>query len=224
MQSKLRNRAPSSFSHHPDPDLSHAPLSLPRAQYSRPNFSERRSAPGFTYSWLSRDSAGRLAVASTRSHGWHCRGLGPNRNHGSVLCGGPQAFFGPRPPTAGSRRVRVGSEPSAISLAPGATPATRPGRFCQTPGSGWHVLVPIGHGLIGPRRDAARSLGCLSRWWGEPGGHSQVRQPAEVNTLVKQGSALLPLTPAPPPAPEHQGDGWICKSPAQQGYGGRDRV
>src|SRR4029453_3196624 len=26
---------------------------------------------------------------------------------------------------------------------------------------------------------------------GEPMGHSQVRQPAEVNTLVKQGSALL---------------------------------
>jgi hypothetical protein len=34
---------------------------------------------------------------------------------------------------------------------------------------------------------------------GEPMGHSQVRQPADVNTLVKQGSALLPLTPAPPP-------------------------
>jgi hypothetical protein len=54
--------------------------------------------------------------------------------------------------------------------------------------------------------------------------HSQVRQPAEVNTLVKQGSALLPLTPVPPPGPGHQGDGWICKSPAQQRCGGRDRV
>jgi hypothetical protein len=70
--------------------------------------------------------------------------------------------------------------------------------------------------------------GAASGWMSKPAvghwSHSQVRQPADVNTLVKQGSALLPLVPAQHRSPGHRQDGWVYKSPAQQGYGGRDRV
>jgi hypothetical protein len=47
---------------------------------------------------------------------------------------------------------------------------------------------------------------------------------AEVNTLVKQGSALRPLDQASPQDPVHQMEALVCKSPGQARYGGRDRV
>jgi hypothetical protein len=47
---------------------------------------------------------------------------------------------------------------------------------------------------------------------------------AEVNTLVKQGSALLPIDQASSQDPVHQSEVLVCESPGQGGYGGRDRV
>ena len=95
----------------------------------------------------------------------HCRSLALKRNDGSVRCGGPQAFSD-RGPHRWEQTRWWGSEPSAVSVASGAAPATRPGRFWQMSGSGWQVLVPIGLGLNDPDEVAARFLGgWLSRWW-----------------------------------------------------------
>ncbi len=88
-----------------------------------------------------------------------------NRNDGSVRCGGPRAFSG-RGPHRWSRRVGGG-----VSLQPSRLLLEQLRRLDQVGavkclGPGWHVPVPIGLGLIGPDEMAARSLGCMSRWWG----------------------------------------------------------
>jgi hypothetical protein len=60
---------------------------------------QESSAPGCTYSWLSRDSADRLGgCRQPEVLGEHCRGLVLNRNDGSVRCGGLQAFSDRGPP------------------------------------------------------------------------------------------------------------------------------
>src|SRR4029453_5194599 len=53
----------------------------------------------------------------------------------------------------------VGSEPLAISRAPGSTPATRPGEFCNTWIRLGEGLYRITLGLVGLDELAARSLG-----------------------------------------------------------------
>jgi hypothetical protein len=143
---------------------------------------------------------------------------------GSVRCGGLLPFSDRGSPTIGSRRVGGGVEPLAISRAPGATPATRPGQFCKRLDPAGRVLVPHHSRPSRSRRAGGAVSGwSLSRWWGA-GGPLTGSAARRREHLVKQGSALLPMAPAPPPAPGHRLYGWICKSPAQQGYGGRDRV
>ena len=161
---------------------------------------------GCTYSWLTRDSADRLGgCRQPEVLGGHCRGLVLNRNDGSVRCGRLQAFSGRGPPHRWEQTHWWGSEPLAISCAPESTPTTRPGQFYKRLDPAGRVLVPHhSRPRRSPRDGGAVSGWSLSRWW-ELEDHSQVRQPAEENTLVKQGSALLPMAPAPPPAPGHQG-------------------
>jgi hypothetical protein len=63
-----------------------------------------------------------------------------------------------------------GSEPLAISRAPGSTPATRPGRFCKRLDPAGRMLVPH-HSRPGRSRRAGGAVSgwSLSRWWGAGG-------------------------------------------------------
>jgi hypothetical protein len=123
---------------------------------------------------------------------------------GSVRCGGLQPFSERGSPTIGSRRVggRVSLWPSRVLL-------DQLRRLDQiSSANAWIRRASACTAALSPRSPdelAARSLGGVRAGGEELEDHSQVRQPAEENTLVKQGSALLPMAPALLPAPGASG-------------------
>jgi hypothetical protein len=118
---------------------------------------------------------------------------------GSVRCGGLQPFSDRGSPTIGSRRVGGGA-----SLWPSRVLLDQLRRLDQV--SSANAWIPAGRVLVPhhsrPRR-SRRAGGAVSGWSLSRGGeledHSQVRQPAEENTLVKQGSAYFARRISLPP-------------------------